>query len=42
MVLDFGTPDFDDISFDANMLADHELSDPKLRLIETILKLLYQ
>ena len=28
-------PDFDDISFDANMLADHELSDPKLRLLET-------
>ena len=24
-----------DISFDANMLADHELSDPKLRLLET-------
>ena len=28
-------PDFDDISFDANMLLEHELSDPKLRLLET-------
>ena len=28
-------PDYDDISFDANMLLEHELSDPKLRLLET-------
>ena len=28
-------PDFDDISFDANMRLEHELSDPKLRLLET-------
>ena len=28
-------PDFDDFSFDANMLQDDELSDPSLRLLET-------
>ena len=28
-------PDYDDFSFDANMLQDEELSDPSLRLLET-------
>tara|TARA_B100000575_G_C23030596_1_gene593361 strand:- start:275 stop:1102 length:828 start_codon:yes stop_codon:yes gene_type:complete len=28
-------PDYDDFSFDANMLQDDELSDPSLRLLET-------
>ena len=28
-------PDYDDFSFDANMLQDNELSDPSLRLLET-------
>ena len=28
-------PDYDDIVFDANMLLENELSDPKLRLLET-------
>lgn len=28
-------PDYEDIVFDANMLLDNELSDPKLRLLET-------
>ena len=28
-------PDYEDIAFDANMLLENELSDPKLRLLET-------